>query len=483
MKKSKSNASAESILESRSLSNKASSKPLNLNKSSQYFYAMRKNSNLQKFPNTFPQPQPTYDDNSREELETTTRKEKNRENGSKANEFSKKDALLEELRKEASQDKEVGGKSNNSLECSPLHKKSSLKIDKDLSFFALCHGDSCLDTILGEKIKDTKISICGDFITDTSLLKEKEEQGTSNNVEMEVQKLVACELERRRKENEETTRIAEESKQEEIRASVATALREHKDEITKMVQLETERIESDNYEDIFISSEATSMYSSKDVSLIQNYSVDLRIDALNELSSLLNLTLQSKGLSLSALLLKAALLTIKDIPKSNSKWMGDHIRVSKKVDVNIPVHGKAGSISTPVIKNASSKGLKEMVQTMQLFSKHEASNSLDEDDRNSGTFAFYDFGVFGSANTTYTPVLPKDQASLLIIGAPEHRKIFSSDKKSKKKSKGSSIKCTMVTVTLVCDGRVLDVNNASKWLSIYKSCVENPTSLFLALLL
>jgi len=479
MNKSQSNVSAEFNLGPRSLSNKSSSKPFSLNKSSQYFYAMRKSSNLQKFPNTFPQPQPTYEDSSREDSETATRKEKNRENGSKANEFSKKDALLEELRKEASQDKEVGGISNNSLECNPLNKTSSLKIDKDLSFFGMCHGDSCLDTILGEKIKDTKISICGNYISDIPLLKEKEEHGTCNNVEMEVQKLVACELERRSKENEETARIAEDSKQKEIRASVATALREHKDEITKMVQLETERVESDNYEDIFISSEAASTYSSKDVPPIQNYSVNLRIDALNELSSLLNLTLKSKGLSLSALLLKAALLTIKDIPKSNSKWMGDYIRISKKVDVNIPVHGKDGSISIPVLKNASSKGLKEMVQTMQSFRKDGATNSLDEDDRNSGTFAFYDFGIFGSANTTYTPVLPKDQASLLIIGAPEQCKILSSDKKST----GSKINCTMVTVTLVCDGRILDVSSASKWLSIYKSCVENPTSLFLALLL
>jgi len=307
-------------------------------------------------------------------------------------------------------------------------------------------------------------------------------------IEEEVRKLVELELEsknieennRRMLEHEErhqeimeAARRAEELKEEAVRNAVENAIIECEHKAAEQAALEASIKAAENYYDISPSKKAMRRYNSKNASPIQQYSVDVRIDALDELRAILNRTLENDGLESSDLLLKAAILTMKAIPSANAKWMEDHIRTFKKIDVNISVQGEDFSIFTPTIPDAASKGLRELAQSVRTAEQSASDGTLDEDDCDPGTFAVQNLGKLGIKS--FSPILPDDQACLLAIGSPEQRAIPNDDKKSNV----PYTMATMVTATLVCDDKMVDAITGSKWLNVYKNHIENPTTLLL----
>jgi len=281
------------------------------------------------------------------------------------------------------------------------------------------------------------------------------------------------ELEQRNQETMEAARIAGELEEEAVRNAVGNVIMEFEYKAVMQAELEASRKAAENYYDISPSKKAMKRYDSKNMSPIQQYSVDVRIDALDELRAILNRTLENDGLETSDLLLKAAILTVKAIPSANAKWMEDNIRIFKKIDVNISVEGEDLSIFTPVIQDAASKGLRELAQSVRTAENSASDGTLDEDDCDPGTFAVQNLGKLGIKS--FSPILPDDQACLLAIGSPEQRAIPSDDKNSK----FPYTMATMVTATLVCDDKMVDATTGSKWLNMYKNYIENPTTLLL----
>jgi len=280
------------------------------------------------------------------------------------------------------------------------------------------------------------------------------------------------ELEQRNQETMEFARIAAELEEEAVRNAVGNVINEFEYKAALQAELVASIKAAENYYDISPSKKALRI-ASKNISPIQHYSVDVRIDALDELRAILNRTLESDGLESSDFLLKAAILTLKAIPSANAKWMEDSIRVFKKIDVNISVEGEDLSIFTPVIHDAASKGLGELAQSVRIAENSASDGRLDEDDCDPGTFAVQNLGKLGIKS--FSPILPDDQACLLAIGSPEQRAIPTDDKNSK----FPYTMATMVTATLVCDDKMVDAMTGSKWLNMYKNFIENPTNLLL----
>jgi len=290
---------------------------------------------------------------------------------------------------------------------------------------------------------------------------------------MEENNRFMLELEQRDQEIMEAARIAGELEEEAVRNAVGNVIMEFEYKAVIQAELEASIKAAENYYDISPSKKAMKRYNSKNMSPIQQYSVDVRIDALDELRAILNRTLENDGLETSDLLLKAAILTVKAIPSANAKWMEDNIRIFKKIDVNISVEGEDLSIFTPVIQDAASKGLRELAQSVRTAENSASDGTLDEDDCDPGTFAVQNLGKLGIKS--FSPILPDDQACLLAIGSPEQRAIPNDDKNSK----FPYTMVTMVTATLVCDDKMVDATTGSKWLNMYKNYIENPTNLLL----
>jgi len=318
--------------------------------------------------------------------------------------------------------------------------------------------------------------------------KEEQEERKKREIDSEVQRLVAIELEKRMEEEEDKKRIEEtqrreeelemkrkieEQKEEEIRNAVLSAIMECEERAAEEARQEEIRRFAETYSDIQPTKQALRRANSKNASPIQQYSVDVRIDALDELRNILNRTLED-GLTLDDLLLRASLLTMRAIPSANARWMDDHVRIFKKIDVNVSVQGAEYSIFTPRIDDAAAKGLRELSETLRSMEERAKNGQLaDDEECEPGTFCVQNLGKLGVKS--FTPILPDDQACLLAVGSPEQRAIPSDDKKSKV----PYVMGTMITATLVCDDKLVDAVTGSKWLNTYKNHIENPTTLLL----
>jgi pyruvate dehydrogenase E2 component (dihydrolipoamide acetyltransferase) len=67
-------------------------------------------------------------------------------------------------------------------------------------------------------------------------------------------------------------------------------------------------------------------------------------------------------LSVNDFLIKAIGLACKDVPETNSHWMGDSIRQFENVDVSMAVATENGLI-TPIVKNADSASLGKIAES------------------------------------------------------------------------------------------------------------------------
>merc|ERR1719277_1606266 len=79
-----------------------------------------------------------------------------------------------------------------------------------------------------------------------------------------------------------------------------------------------------------------------------------------------NTSYEKEGVKLSVndFIIKAAALSCKRVPACNSAWMDTFIRQHNTVDMSVAVDTGNGLI-TPIVKNAESKGLAEISETVK----------------------------------------------------------------------------------------------------------------------
>lgn len=90
------------------------------------------------------------------------------------------------------------------------------------------------------------------------------------------------------------------------------------------------------------------------------------------------------------------------------------------------------------------------------------NNKLQEEEFQGGSFTISNLGMFGI--TEVLAVINPPQTCVLAVGGT--RLSFSSDE----------VIHQVITVTLSCDGRVVDNELASRWLEAFKKNIENPTT-------
>jgi len=300
--------------------------------------------------------------------------------------------------------------------------------------------------------------------------KEKEKQEVKNNEEKT-----------NREEGLSRARQAEEVMQKAVQEAVANAVQKWQ---TNAKQQAEARKNAKIYEDILPSKRALEKHNANGSSPVKTYSVDVNIGRLDELPSLFSRIFKKNELKHSNLLLKAAFIAMQDMPSANAKWVDNHIRLFKKVDANIDIYGEGEEMSTriPLLKDTTSKGLKDLVEFMEslklirstdLNENDRNGNDSNENDNNSGTFSFHDCTKLNVKR--FSPALRNNQACALGVGSPYQCVLPNDDEESEI----PYITTQVVTATLVCDDRVLDKSKAVEWIQHFKFNVENPVKLFL----
>eukprot|EP00026_Physarum_polycephalum_P007244 Phypoly_transcript_07302.p1 GENE.Phypoly_transcript_07302~~Phypoly_transcript_07302.p1 ORF type:complete len:520 (-),score=122.66 Phypoly_transcript_07302:31-1590(-) len=231
---------------------------------------------------------------------------------------------------------------------------------------------------------------------------------------------------------------------------------------------------------------------------------ECNIDQLLAMRTRLN-NEQKVKLSVNDFILKAAALTLRDLPAANATWTNSAIRQLKDVDVSVAVATDKGLI-TPIIKNTDKKGLATIATELKDLAARARTGSLKPQEFQGGSFSVSNLGMYGISH--FIAVINPPQAAILAVGAGRQEIRLKSSLSSPKidldslplaappsrtsspSSSASSssplplpshekVVVNVVDVTLSCDNRVIDEALAGQFLERFQKYLSTPEMLVL----
>jgi pyruvate dehydrogenase E2 component (dihydrolipoamide acetyltransferase) len=201
-------------------------------------------------------------------------------------------------------------------------------------------------------------------------------------------------------------------------------------------------------------------------------SMDIEIDALLKLRADLNAKSAKDGpgafkLSVNDLLIKAAAVTLRLVPKVNATWTDDAIVVYDDVDISVAVSIADGLI-TPIIRHADRKGLATISNEMKDLAGRAKSGKLKPEEFQGGGFSISNMGMYGVSN--FAAIINPPQAAILAVAAGQQRPVVKN---------GALAIATVMTCTLSVDHRAVDGALGAEFMAALKAVVEDPLSLML----
>jgi pyruvate dehydrogenase E2 component (dihydrolipoamide acetyltransferase) len=201
-------------------------------------------------------------------------------------------------------------------------------------------------------------------------------------------------------------------------------------------------------------------------------SMDIELDALLQLRGQLNAASPKDGagafkLSVNDMIIKAAAVTLRRLPKVNASWTEDATLLYDDVDISVAVSIPDGLI-TPIVRKADQKGLVAISSEMKDLAARAKAGKLKPEEFQGGGFSISNMGMYGVRD--FAAIINPPQAGILAVSAGEQRPVVKD---------GQLAIATVMTCTLSVDHRIVDGALAAEWITEFKRIVENPLSLML----
>lgn len=165
----------------------------------------------------------------------------------------------------------------------------------------------------------------------------------------------------------------------------------------------------------------------------------------------------------------AAVQALKKFPSVNASIDENDIVYHGFQDIGVAVSTERGLV-VPVIKDADSKSLSEIEQSILNYSDKAKKGKLSIEDMQGGTFTISNGGVFGSLLST--PILNAPQTAILGMHSIQERPVAIN---------GKVMVRPMMYLALSYDHRLLDGKEAVSFLVSIKEQLESPERLLLNL--
>ena len=210
---------------------------------------------------------------------------------------------------------------------------------------------------------------------------------------------------------------------------------------------------------------ASRLQQSKQAAPHYRLTVDCCLDSLLQLRGQLNDDSQTARVSINDCMVKAAAMTLMQVPEYNVQFNGETLRKFSDAHVAVAVALKRGLI-TPIVRSANTKGIVEISNEIATLVARAQADALRAEDFRGGTFTVSNLGMFGVKQ--FDAVINPPQAAILAVGAAEKRLIAVDEKPSV---------AILATVTLVSDHRVIDGAVGARFLKVFREFVENPATM------
>ncbi len=172
--------------------------------------------------------------------------------------------------------------------------------------------------------------------------------------------------------------------------------------------------------------------------------------------------------SYNDMVVKAAALALRDHPKVNGAYRDGKFELYPSVNVGFAVAAQ-DTLIVPVVPDADEKSLGEIARQARRLIERVREGEITPPELSGGTFTVSNLGMYGIER--FTAILNPPQAAILTVG--------SLMKKAKVDERGRVVARDMMTLTLVCDHRILYGADGAEFLARVRELLEQPLSLAL----
>ncbi len=161
-------------------------------------------------------------------------------------------------------------------------------------------------------------------------------------------------------------------------------------------------------------------------------------------------------------LIAAACRALKEFPYINASMTEDKIILKYYYNIGVAVARDTGLI-VPVIKNADSKGIIDLMRGLKDLGDRARSDRLTPSDIEDGTFSITNAGVYGALNST--PIISQPQVAILGVHAIQKRPVVRDER---------IVIRDMMNLGMSFDHRLIDGHYAVQFLRRLISYLEAP---------
>jgi pyruvate dehydrogenase E2 component (dihydrolipoamide acetyltransferase) len=170
-------------------------------------------------------------------------------------------------------------------------------------------------------------------------------------------------------------------------------------------------------------------------------------------------------LSVNDIIVKAAAIALRRVPKMNVSLQGDKILQFHNADVGVAVAIEDGLI-TPVLRDADVKGLAALSAEARELAERARRRALKPEEYTGGAITVSNLGMYGI--DSFVAVINPPQAAILAVGAVSERPV----------ARGGKLEIRqMMSATLSGDHRVIDGALGAQYLKELKALLEHPMRL------
>jgi pyruvate dehydrogenase E2 component (dihydrolipoamide acetyltransferase) len=168
-----------------------------------------------------------------------------------------------------------------------------------------------------------------------------------------------------------------------------------------------------------------------------------------------------------AIIAKAAGLALLEHPAVLSEWVdGEVLRAHSNVDVGIAVALEPEGLVVPVLRDASTRSLRELAADLLRLTEQARGGRLAAQDMQGGTFTITNLGAYRIDG--FTPILNPPQSAILGVGRIVEKPVAVEGKIEAR---------AMCTLSLSFDHRVIDGAPAAAFLQRLAELLERPYAL------
>jgi len=168
------------------------------------------------------------------------------------------------------------------------------------------------------------------------------------------------------------------------------------------------------------------------------------------------------------MVVKACALALREHPTANGSYRDGRVMLHSRVNVGVAVAAE-DALVVPTVFDADTRALGEIAREIRALAERVRSKAITPPELGGGTFTVSNLGMFGIS--AFAAIINPPQAAIMSVGALARRPVVDES--------GEIVARSMLTLTLVCDHRILYGAEAALFLARVRELLQAPAALTL----